>query len=107
MAVKIMRGDSYYIPVDVSQNGAAITPEMVKEIEISIGSAIQKRFSKGEVLYGEDGVWYFRLSQEETFSMDDSYEVYVRAVFDSGLNDVVGTRAGIIIALDTGSSEVL
>lgn len=107
MAIKIMQGDSYDIPVSVTQDDVTVTPEMVTDIEISVGSDIQKRYSNGEVYYGEDGQWYFRLSQEETFAMEDSYEVYVRAVYSGDPSDVVGVRAGAIIMQETGSTEVL
>lgn len=107
MALKIMRGDSYNIPVDIKMDGQTVTLEMVEDIEVSVGTDIQKRLSNGEVFLGEDGVWYFRLSQEETFAMDDSCEVYVRVVYGGNPNDVVGSRAGMINAQATGSSEVL
>lgn len=106
MAVKIMRGDSYLIPVEVTQNGQAITPNIVTDIEVSIGTELQKRLSYGEVVF-LDGTWYFRLSQEETFALEDSNTVYVRVVYPGSPNNVIGVRAGMIIALETGSSEVL
>lgn len=104
--MKMMRGDSYPIPVDIMQDGVMMTPDMVADIEISVGSGIQKRMSDGEVIY-EDGQWYFRLSQEESFAMEDDNTVYVRVVYPGEPSDVVGTTAGRIAALETGSSEVL
>lgn len=106
MAVKIMRGDSYNIPVEVTHDGVPVTPSMVDEIEVSIGSGIQKYFSDGGIFYQNDG-WYFRLSQEETFALDDSCDVYVRIAYRGNPKDVIGTRAGKIVVEDTGSSEVL
>lgn len=106
MAVKIMRGDSYYIPVDITHDGVTVTPDMVDEIEISVGSALQKYMSDGSVIY-DNGTWYFRLSQEETFALEDSCEVYVRTAYHGNPKDVIGARAGILIATETGSKEVL
>lgn len=106
MAVKIMRGDAYPIGVDVLIDGAVAMPDMVEDVEISIGSQLQKRMSRNEVWY-LDGQWYFRLSQEETFAMDDSCEVYVRVVLPNDPDHVIGQRAGIIVVMPTGSTEVL
>lgn len=106
MAVKIMRGDSYYIPVEIVQDGTPVTPDMVDEIEISVGSSLQKYYSDGSVVY-DNGAWYFRLSQEETFALEDSCNVYVRVAYPGGPKDVVGTRAGALVASETGSEEVL
>lgn len=106
MAIKIMRGDSYLIPVDIYQDGTPVAPELVREVEITIGTSLRKYFSKGEVTESA-GTWYFRLSQEETFAMDDSSAVYVRVAYRGDQGDVVGTQSGMIIATETGSTEVI
>lgn len=106
MAIKIMRGDSYNIPINISQNGIAVTPSMVREIEIAIGDAVRKYYSRGEVLYA-GGTWYFRLSQDESFALEDSAEVYVRVGYPGSPSDVIGKKAGMIIATESGSTEVL
>lgn len=106
MALKIMRGDSYYVPIEVLQDGKTVTPEIVKDIEVSVGESLQKRYANGDVIY-RDGEWYFRLSQEETFALPESAAVYVRAVYPGDPQDVIGTMAGQVILTDTGSKEVL
>lgn len=106
MALKIMRGDSYYVPIEVIHDGQPVTPTVVKDIEVSIGESLQKRYSNGNVIH-RDGMWYFRLSQEETFNLPDSAIVYVRAVYHGEPKDVIGTTAGQVILTETGSKEVL
>lgn len=106
MALKIMRGDAYPIGVDVEIDGRIATPGMVEDVEISVGTQLQKLKSRGEVWY-LDGQWYFHLSQEETFAMEDSCEVYVRVVLPNNPDHVIGQRAGLIVVLPTGSTEVL
>ena len=106
MALKIMRGDSYYIPIDVTQDGKTVTPDMVEDVEVSVGETVQKRLSKKEVVYRE-GAWFFRLSQEETFALPESAVVYVRAVYPGNPHDVIGTTAGQVVLIETGSKEVL
>lgn len=106
MAMKIMRGDSYAIPIDILQDGQVVQPGDVAEIEVSVGTGIQKRMTEGEVVY-QNGQWYFRLSQEETFSMEDDAVVYVRVAYPGEPKDVAGVMAGRIMAHETGSTEVL
>lgn len=106
MAIKVMRGDSYLIPIDIYQDGVPVTPSMVREIEVSIGSSLQKYMSKGEVVESS-GTWYFRLTQEETFALEDGAAVYVRVAYRGNPGDVIGAKSGTIIAVETGSSEVL
>ena len=101
--MKIMQGDSYPIPVDITQDGMAVTPEMVDEVEITVGSDVRKTYSSGGVYY-DDGQWYFRLSQEETFQMDGE-EVILRIKYPRG--DVLGARIGIINASEIQQKVVL
>lgn len=106
MALKIMRGDACYIPIEIAQNETPVIPDAVKDIEVSIGETLQKRYSTGGVIY-RDGSWFFRLSQEETFALPESATVYVRAVYHGDPQDVIGTTAGQVILTETGSKEVL
>lgn len=75
--MKIMQGDSYPIPIDITQDGVVITPEMVEDVEITVGSEIRKTLSDGGVSY-DGGNWYFLLTQQETFSVSGNQEVVCR-----------------------------
>lgn len=108
MNLNVMHGDSYAIPFKVTADGAPVTPDMVEELEVSIGSEIQRYLSKDELFFDESSnTWYFRLTQEETFAAGDVTAVYVRAVFSGTPNNVVGAKAGYISATSTGSAVVL
>ena len=75
--MKIMQGDSYPIPVDIMQDGVVVTPEMVEDVEITVGTEIRKLYSAGDITF-ENNTWYFLLKQQETFSMSGSKEVVCR-----------------------------
>lgn len=103
----IMQGDSYPIEITLKLNGSVLTPDMIDEIEICVGSGIRKLYTNGEVVY-KDGQWYFRLTQEETLGMDEgSFEVISRVKFPNQPPDVEGKRAGRIEVRETHSKEVL
>ena len=111
-SVKIMQGDSYavFVALRIRQTGEPITPDMVSEVEITVGESLRKTYSAGEVHYDFDqGLWYFIPSQEETFAMEpDSYEVQARPKFANGqYSTVKGISVGNIIILDANSEEVI
>lgn len=106
MAMRIMRGDSYPVPVEITMDGQTVTPDMVEEIEICVGSGIRKTLTAGEVAY-QDGLWYIHLSQEETFSLAEESNVYVRSVYPGQTPVVIGAWAGRIAPQETESKEVL
>lgn len=112
---KIMQGDAYALPFEVTINEKTIiTPDLVSEIEICIGTddltAVRKTYSSGGVWYDyNEKTWYFRLNQEETLSMDPGgYTVIARVKFNGDSNaDVIGTKIGSIVITDTFSEEVI
>ena len=75
--MKIMQGDSYPIPVDIMQDGVVVTPEMVEDMEITVGAEIRKLYSAGDITF-ENNTWYFLLKQQDTFSMSGNNEVVCR-----------------------------
>lgn len=107
--MKIMQGDSYRVPIEITQDGVTLEPSMISDVEVCVGEAARKTYSGGDVVFDEDaGRWYIRLSQEETFSMNEDQEVMVRVKYrNTPYADVVGRRAGIINVTDTISKEVL
>lgn len=106
----IMRGDACNVPFDLKDNGQLLTADKVSEIEVHIGNDIRKLYSAGEVWFDKDELrWYFRLSQEETFSLNAAkYAVIVRVKFAGNAeSDVGGFYMDSIILTETFSKNVL
>lgn len=103
--MKIFQGDSYPIPVEIRQDGVPVTSELVEEIEITIGSDIRKTYTGGGVFY-EDEMWYFLLSQEDTFSLSGGYDVLLR-LKHPGSGNVIGTKIGKLSVEKADRKEVI
>lgn len=111
-SLKIMQGDSYavFFALRIKQTSEPITPDMVSEVEVTVGKSLRKTYTAGEVRYDdEQSQWYFVPTQDETFAMDpESYEVQVRPKFSNGQHSTVkGITVGNIVILDANSSEVI
>ena len=96
----IMQGDSYPIYMELTQDGAPLTPDMVAELEVCVGDKLRKLYSATEVFYDEaSDRWYIHPTQEETFGLESntSYDVIVRPWY-KGTNPkyVIGRRVGRI-----------
>lgn len=110
--VKMMQGDSYpvFVALNMKDTRDVITPDLVSDVEISVGESLRKTYSSGETLYdSKEREWYFIPTQEETLAMEpDSYEVQARVKFPNGsYSPVKGIKVGTIIILDANSSEVI
>lgn len=107
--MKIMQGDSYNVPIEITQDGATLKPSTISNVEVCVGENVRKTYAEGGVIFDENtGLWYIRLSQEETFEMDGTQDVIVRIKYRNKPNgDVIGRRAGTINATETISKEVL
>jgi hypothetical protein len=103
--MKILQGDSYPIPVEITQDDVPVTPELVEEVEITIGDRVRKTYTGGDVFY-EDEMWYFLLSQEDTFSLSGGYEVLLRLKYP-GSGNVVGTKIGKLSVEKAQRKEVI
>lgn len=104
----IMRGDAHAVPVELTQGGYVLTPEMVEDVEISVGDVLIRNYSDGGVMFDEElQQWYFRLTQTETLAMeaDESYQVIARVKYTNDPADVKGVKCGFIIVEDTNSTE--
>lgn len=109
-AIKMMQGDSYSIYLDLKIDGKAVVPNMISEIEITVGDAFRKLYSSGEVNYDSAAKqWFFTPTQEETLSMKpNSYEVQVRIKFQNGINSSVkGASIGRLTVIDAQSEAVI
>lgn len=103
--MKIMQGDSYPIPVDIMQDGVVVTPEMVEDVEITVGKAIRKVYSAGDITF-ENNTWYFLLKQQETFSMSGSNDVVCRLKYPvTGYTH--GVRVGYLSVTEIDQKVVL
>ena len=103
--MRILQGDSYPIPVEVRQDGIVVTPELVEEVEITIGSTVRKTYTGGGVFFESD-MWYFLLTQEESFSLSGGYDVVLRLKYP-GSGNVIGIRAGKLSVEQTEQKEVI
>jgi hypothetical protein len=103
--MKILQGDSYPIPVEIKQDGIPVIPEIVEEVEITIGTEVRKTYTDGGVFY-EDEMWYFLLSQEDTFSLSGGYDVLLR-LKHPGSGNVVGTKIGKLSVEKADRKEVI
>ena len=103
--MEIMQGDSYPIPVDIMQDGMVVTPKMVEDVEITVGTEIRKLYSTGGITF-ENDTWYFLLTQQETFSMSGSNEVVCRLKYPvTGYTH--GVRVGYLSATEIPQKVVL
>lgn len=108
--MKIMRGDSYPIYIELLQDNTILAPEMVAEIEVCIGESMRKLYSRNEVMFDQSsGRWYIRPSQQETLAWTESaYNVIARVKYaNMDLPEVLGMNVGRINVVDTFSKEVI
>ena len=108
--IRMMQGDTYSLFAALKINGETLTPDMVGDVEITVGSTLRKLYSAGEVLYDKSlSQWYFVPSQQETMAMEPgSYDVQARIKVDNGTNSAVrGVTIGRLLILDALSEEVI
>ena len=108
--MKIMQGDEYDIYINLKQDGNAMKPNMVDDIEVYIGTDIRKTYSNKTVLFDSRELkWYIRLTQQETLAMEEGqHQVYGRIKYNGvPESDVVGIRLEGIVVMPTTSQEVL
>lgn len=101
----MMQGDSYSLGIRILNNaGNPVTPEDVKDVEISIGH-LNKSYRKSELIYS-DGRWLFPLSQQETFGyLPSAVKAQARVVWMNGI--VEGKPIYGIRINESTSKEVL
>lgn len=114
--MKIMQGDSYPIYIELMQDGTYLTPEMVADLEVCVGTdrrnskTLRNLYSKGEVYFEQDTQrWYIHPTQQETLSMPiGACEVIVRVKYNDDSKDtVIGVPVGWIHVGDNISKEVI
>ena len=102
----MMQGDQYRIPIELKDSdGTFVTLEEVKDMEVCFGIT-RKMLSKGEIEFDPlENVFYFSLSQKETFMVRGDVSVQARVLFLSG--DVVGVDLGKLNFAQSTSKAVL
>lgn len=109
-AVRMMQGDSESLFMQLGIDGKTLTPNMVSEIEVTVGQSLRKLYSSGEVHYDQSSsLWYFIPTQEETLAMEpNGYEVQARIKLPNGqYSPVTGITVGRIVILSSQSKEVI
>lgn len=82
----MMQGDCGNLGIWIRNNAKnPVTPEDVKDVQITIGP-YTKRYGKAELFF-EDGMWFFPLTQAESFSMvpNTAIPAAVRVVWANGV----------------------
>ena len=106
MAIKIMQGDACRLPFHIRQDGMVITPEMITDLEVTIGS-LRKTYLTGGIIYADEH-WLVYLSQEDTLSMTGSEYIRVRIRYrDQPWVVVLGKRAALLNVEEHPGAEVL
>lgn len=105
--IKIMQGDSYPIPFELTQAGYALTPEMVKDVRLTVGEVLSYSLSAGKVFFNySDQKWYFRPSQAETLNLDvERYQVMAKVKYRNTPADVISVPCGMLDVLDATDTE--
>lgn len=101
----MMQGDSYNLGIKIQNNaGSPVTDKDVVDVEITIGHMV-KTYAKGELSYA-DGMWFFPVSQEESFEMvPGAVKAQVRVRWNNGA--VEGKPMYGVLGEESISKEVL
>lgn len=108
--VRMMQGDSYALLINLTQMGTVLTPDLVADIEVSIGETIRRTKSGGDVEFDTtEQQWFIRPTQEETLALEPGvYEAIARIKYSNIDNsDVKGINIGRVIITDSLSREVI
>ena len=100
--MRIMQGDAFSLPVEITLGGQVVTPEDVARIEVKIGGRIRKYYPDTGEYWG--GYYLFPLTQEETLALpaEQRTPVCVRVKFTTGA--VIGCRTKTMLEVLDGAS---
>ena len=81
----MMQGDSYSLGIVILNNaGSPVTVSDIRDIEITI-EHITKTYRNAEITYS-DGVWFFPISQKDSFNMwPSAVKAQVRVAWKNGV----------------------
>ena len=91
--VPLMQGDQCYISFRIKKNGSTLVIPEVEKIQFTIGDLIKYYGDEGEVIFDNNtGLFYFPLSEKESFELQGPQFVQVRIKFTNG--DIKGKKYG-------------
>lgn len=97
----IMQGDSYPIQITLAANdGTPITSDQVLALRVTLGP-ITKEYPDG-ITY-DDGVFYFPMSQEETFGLSGILDLKARIMTEE--EEVDGVSLGKVFIIKSDDKE--
>jgi hypothetical protein len=106
VAMKIMQGDACRIPFCVKQDGRTLVPEMITDLEVTVGR-LRKTYREGNVTW-DGAAWYVYLSQEETMAMSGVDHIRIRVRYlDQPWVSVQGKEAALLYVEEHPTGEVL
>lgn len=82
--LKIYQGSTYRLPFKLKISGEYITPEDVKEIELSLGKILKVTYPEVITYDYENKCFILPLTQENTFLIKKVNEYQVRILFADG-----------------------
>lgn len=106
----IHQGDALTVPVDLEQSQIDMTPDMVSDVEITIGSALRLLYSENTIRHdAANSKWSFRLEQSDTLELrPGNYKTQARVKYKNDPDfDVTCIDVGTIVVLSSNSREVL
>ena len=106
MVIRIMQGDACRLAFQIRQNGTIVTPEMITDLEVTVGN-LRKTYLDGGITF-ESECWYTYLSQEDTKSLSGSEYIRLRIRYlDQPWVAVRGTRMAQLNVDANPRAEVL
>lgn len=72
MAITIMQGDSYPIFLNLTQDGMALSPDLLSDLEVYVGENLRLSYVEGTVMFDTSSKrWYIWPTQEQTFALEE------------------------------------
>ena len=68
MVITMTQGEQLTIPFSLKQDGHALTPEMISDLKVCVGS-VSKKYSEDSVKFSGNK-WSFLMRQKDTISME-------------------------------------
>lgn len=91
----LMQGDQYYISFKIKKDGKYLDISEVEKIQFVIGDLIKYYGNEEKVIFNEEtNLFYFPLSEKESFELQGPQLVQVRIKFTNG--DIIGKKYGTV-----------
>ena len=83
MVLTMTQGEQRIIPFNLKQDGHVLTPDMISDLKVCVGS-VRKKHSESSVTFQENK-WSFLLSQKDTLSMQPgNYDLVIHIKYPNG-----------------------